>query len=344
MAKRDRKMRAKMTPLNSAGINLRSIEVFLRVVETGGMTSAARLLGLSQSAVSQSILSLEKELNVQLLDRSERPVAPTVSGSLLIEEGRELLRAAQEAVTRVRAPVDSKIPLLRLALSDSMAAAVGPYLIPDLRNEAVKCSIFSGLSTSHMDLLLEREVDIIISADPFEDIDGLYRQEIFAEPYVLLVPSGYPKQIESLEALARFGDLIRFSARSSSGQHVERHLRRLRLKIPQHFEFDTAEAVFSMVATGIGWTITTPICLLQAQHRIKNARLLPIPKPGLKRRVTLLSREGEFTGIAARIAAWTRSIISKYCLPEFRKISPWMEKNITIHDGFNAGLGPTGPP
>src|SRR5579871_5479833 len=129
MGTRDRKTRPKMAGLSAVDINLRSIEIFLRVVETGGMTPAARLLGLSQSAVSQSIQNLENELNVQLLDRSERPVVPTVSGSLLIEEGKELLRAAREAVMRVRAPVDSKLPLLRLALIDSMAVAVGPYLI-----------------------------------------------------------------------------------------------------------------------------------------------------------------------------------------------------------------------
>jgi DNA-binding transcriptional LysR family regulator len=148
------------------------------------------------------------------------------------------------------------------------------------------------------------------------------------------VPPNYPKHIESLEALARVGDLIRFSARSSSGQHVERHLRRLRLKIPQHFEFDTADVVFSMVAGGIGWTITTPLCLLQAQHRIKNAKVLPMPRPGLNRHVTLLSREGEFVGVAARIAAWTRRTISNNCLPELRKISAWIEKSIDVHDGL----------
>jgi DNA-binding transcriptional LysR family regulator len=332
MGARERKTRPKLEALNSFDINLRSIEIFLRVVETGGMTSAARLLGLSQSAVSQSIQTLENELNVQLLDRSERPVVPTVSGSLLIEEGKELLRAAREAVMRVRAPIDSKLPVLRLALTDSMAVAVGPYLIPHLREEVVKCSVFSGLSTSHIELLLQHQVDIIISADPFEEIDGLYRQEILVEPYVLLVPSSYPKQIESLEAFARHGDLIRFSARSTTGQHIERYLRRIRLKIPQHFEFDTADAVFSMVATEIGWTMTTPICLIQAQHRIRNARLLPLPRPGLSRRVTLLGREGEFTGISSRIAAWTRSIVSKRCLPELRKMSPWIEKSISILD------------
>ena len=335
MGKRDRAIRPKAAGLSSVDINLRTLEIFLRVVETGGMTYAGRLLGLSQSAVSQSIRNLETEMKVQLLDRSERPVVPTVSGSLLIEEGKELLRVAREAVMRVRAPVNSKTPLLRLALTDSMAAAVGPYLIPDLREEVAKCSIFAGLSTSHMDLLLQHQVDIMISADPFEDIDGLHRQEIFVEPYVLLVPSSYPKSIESLEALARCGDLIRFSARSSTGQHIERYLRRLRLKIPQHFEFDTADTVFSMVAKEIGWTITTPICLLQAQHRIRNARLLPLPRPGFNRHVTLLSREGELTGLATRIAAWTRGAVSKHCLPEIRKISPWLDKNIIICDSVS---------
>jgi DNA-binding transcriptional LysR family regulator len=311
-------------------INLRSVEIFLRVVETGGMTSAARQLGLSQSAVSQTISSLESELNVKLLNRSVRPITPTVSGSLLIERGAKLLQAAQDTIKQVRTPSASKIPHLRLALSDSVAAAIGPHLIKNLREESEKCSVFSGLSTSHRDLLLNHEVDIIISADPFEDVEGLFRQEIFSEPFILLLPSDYPKQIDNLEALALRGDLIRFSARSSSGQQIERHLRRLRIKAPQHFECDTSDAVFNMVATGIGWTITTPICLLQAQHRIGNSILLPLPKPGLNRRVTLLCREGELTGIASRIAAWSAQAVRSSCLPELRTISPWLERHIWI--------------
>lgn len=71
---------------------LRQIKYFVTVVDTGSFTEAAEECFISQSAIiSQQILSLEKELGVQLLVRSTRRFTLTELGKYLYSHGKKLL-------------------------------------------------------------------------------------------------------------------------------------------------------------------------------------------------------------------------------------------------------------
>ena len=70
---------------------LRQIKYFVTVVDTGSFTEAAEECFISQSAISQQILSLEKEIGVQLLQRSTRRFTLTEAGKYLYSNGKKLL-------------------------------------------------------------------------------------------------------------------------------------------------------------------------------------------------------------------------------------------------------------
>lgn len=67
-----------------AGENLRDLNAFVTVVEEGSFTRAAARLGISQSALSQTIRALEERLGLRLLNRSTRSVSPTEAGDRLL--------------------------------------------------------------------------------------------------------------------------------------------------------------------------------------------------------------------------------------------------------------------
>lgn len=67
---------------------LRSLTVFVRVVQDGGFTAAAVTLGVSTSAVSQAIRQLEKEAGVRLLNRTTRSVGLSEAGAEFYHRGR----------------------------------------------------------------------------------------------------------------------------------------------------------------------------------------------------------------------------------------------------------------
>jgi DNA-binding transcriptional LysR family regulator len=117
-------------------MELREMRAFVAVVEEGGLSAAARRLLVSQSAVSQTVNALEREVGAQLLVRSSTGVRPTEAGATLAAESRAVLvryDQALAAVARAAAPGDS---VLRVG--------VPLELPPDLLPEPM-----AGLAVAH---------------------------------------------------------------------------------------------------------------------------------------------------------------------------------------------------
>jgi len=85
--------------INEADLNL--VSAFVRVVETGSFTAAARAVGLPTSSVSRRVSALESSLGVRLLQRSTRKIVPTQAGGLYFEKARAALANLDEARTAV---------------------------------------------------------------------------------------------------------------------------------------------------------------------------------------------------------------------------------------------------
>src|SRR5215470_1418930 len=85
---------------------LAGMRAFVKVVEHGSFSDAARALRLSRSAVSKHVIELEQELGVQLLNRTTRSAAPTENGRAYYERAVAILAELEEAdlaVTRLQA-------------------------------------------------------------------------------------------------------------------------------------------------------------------------------------------------------------------------------------------------
>lgn len=312
--------------------DLNALKVFLAVSTCGNMTSAAKRLGLTQSAVSQSIRQLEDNLGTVLLDRAQRPLTLTAAGTVLQRHAVPLVEDASALATVVRQAGTSKVQELRIGIIDSFASTVGPSLIRSLLEQVERLSFRSGLAHDQAEGLLSRNLDLIISSDGMDDIDGLDRYRILTEPFVLLLPeqlaAGNPRP--DLKALAAGHSLIRFSARSQIGAQVERHLRRLGVKAPRLLEVDATDALMAMVGAGLGWAIATPLCLLQARSQIASIRVVPFPATGFVRQLHLFARAGEYGDLPQRVAQLACDILKRDCAPELRKLVPWLRGQFAI--------------
>lgn len=82
-------------------MELRELTAFVAVAEEGGMSAASRRLHTSQSALSQTISSLERQLGVKLLERSSAGVHPTEAGAALLAEARAVLARHDQALRRM---------------------------------------------------------------------------------------------------------------------------------------------------------------------------------------------------------------------------------------------------
>src|SRR5690606_38414551 len=168
--------------------DLRSLEIFLAVCDSGAMSSAARELGLTQPAVSLAIGDLERKLGFDLFDRTVRPLAVTVAGGLLRQRAAALIAEARQIGPLLRETKHGKLPLIRVGLVDSLSRALTEPLASYLATKADEVSILSGLTASHASDLLTRRLDLFLGVDDLETWAGLERWQLAKEPYMLVLP------------------------------------------------------------------------------------------------------------------------------------------------------------
>ena len=108
---------------------LRSMGVFACVVEKSSFSGAARDLGITTSAVSQQIRSLEQEMEVTLLHRSTRKLSLTEAGQAFFYSCQEMLAAAERGKIRINELRDDLVGDLRIATTPELGAT---HLVPAL--------------------------------------------------------------------------------------------------------------------------------------------------------------------------------------------------------------------
>ena len=313
-------------------LDFKGLKVFLTVADLASMTAAAKRLGLSQSAVSQAIRQLEESVGAVLVDRERRPLALTAAGAALRLRGAALIAEAETLYKSVREQAGGAAQMLRIGMIDSFASTVGPPLIKRLLSSTVHLHVASGLAPALGDALLERRLDMIVTADPPEPAAMLVRHRLLQERYVLLLPRAMAaaQPTWSLEQLTAQAPLVRFNHDSHIGVHIERYLTEVGVVPPHRLEIDTADSLVAMVAAGIGWALITPLCLLQARASALAAAPLPLPGPVFGREITLVSRESEYGDLPQRIARDAGELFRLECRPQLASLAPWLAEAVTV--------------
>ncbi len=243
--------------MGTLGFELKSLEVFVATAKTGNMTAAAAKLNISQSAVSQTLSTLESNLGVKLLDRSVRPVELTVAGRYFYDQSVHLLEQAYKTQHVITKGSFDSLHLVRIAMVDSLAATVGQPLIEVIKTHTENWTMMTGYSHLHQQGLLSRGIDIIISDDVLEKEENLRRCQILKEPFVLVLPrqfhQKFPDLCSSLVLLSKHLDMVRYSEQSLISQSIETYLHHQGLDVPDRMQLDNTFAVLSAVAQGLGW-------------------------------------------------------------------------------------------
>ena len=112
------------------------LAIFAEIVEAGSFAGAARRLGLSASALSHAMRALEAKLDVRLLDRTTRSLAPTHAGEALLERLRPAMASVEEALGQLDTARDR--PVGRVRVNAHRPAAVH-LILPRLPRLARQC-------------------------------------------------------------------------------------------------------------------------------------------------------------------------------------------------------------
>jgi len=169
------------------GFDLNSLEVFMLTAELGGMTQSGQHLGMTQSAVSQTIFKLEGALGVKLFDRATRPLALTPSGKLLLQDGAKLLAAAKSLAIEVREGSQRPVDCVTIALAESLANHLTAPLLQGLGDRALRWQLRSGISLLQHHEFISRKIDMLITgSSQLEDSNEVDHFPIMTEDFRFL--------------------------------------------------------------------------------------------------------------------------------------------------------------
>src|ERR1700686_2521871 len=113
-------------------MNLKQLEIFLAVAETGSFSRGAEATFITQSTVSQHISSLESDFGIRLLDRTGKGALLTEGGKVLFQHARQVIadvQAINQAIQRFKGVEDTD---LRIGGSNIPANYMIPELLPIL--------------------------------------------------------------------------------------------------------------------------------------------------------------------------------------------------------------------
>ncbi|EJJ29623.1 LysR family transcriptional regulator [Rhizobium sp. CF142] len=136
--------------------NLDDISAFLTVAREGSFTRAAAMLGVSQSALSQTVRGLEERMGLRLLTRTTRKVSPTVAGERLIQSVGPRLEEINAELAQLSALREKPSGTVRISAGEQAAELIllptVERLLPQYPDIAIEILVDNGLT----DIVAER--------------------------------------------------------------------------------------------------------------------------------------------------------------------------------------------
>lgn len=259
-------------------INLRQIEAFKAVVESGTISRAAGLLNVSQPAMSKLIAHLEADTGLKLFDRVKGRLAPTEHGMRLHDEIDRIfagVRQVENAVDAIRREEQGRLAVgVMPSLSGSFIQRATSKFLQDRRN--VYCSVETLTSPWIVDGLIARKLDVgLVSAQ----IDNPYvtLEPLMEHPLVCIMPQDHPltskshiepKDLEQVPFVSLHPDVY-------LGHLVEEMFEAYKVKVQVALVVNASQTSCEFVAGGVGVSLVHPIMMSELKHRIAVRRFEP---------------------------------------------------------------------
>lgn len=176
-------------------VELRHLRYFVAVAEELHFGRAATRLRVSQSPLSQQIIQLERELGVELLQRTRRRVELTAAGEVYLQEARRVLAYSARAEEAARRAARGEVGRLVLGFAGSAAYGVLPLLLKASRERLPDLGVeLRGemLSSELVRALGEDEIQIAILMRTSTENPDLAVAVVRREPFVVALPTDHP--------------------------------------------------------------------------------------------------------------------------------------------------------
>ena len=175
-------------------MDLEALKSFYHVARERSFSRAAKILHVSQPAMSVRVKTLEKELGERLFDRARQGVALTEAGSVLFGSAEKIFADVEEALARLAELRESGSGRVRIGCSDTVSLYVLPPVLKKFRRAyaAAEIMIRNAYTAEILDLLVRGELDFGIVTKPPSMDRRLEARSLFEEQFVVVVKKDDP--------------------------------------------------------------------------------------------------------------------------------------------------------
>lgn len=280
----------------------KQLRAFVAIVKLGTLSRAAEALFLSQPSVSLQLQALERELGVQLLQRSRRRINLTDAGEALYELARPLVEGWENLDRDFQARVNG---LQAGRLTIAAGTSTIQYLLPELvrryreRYPAVQLQLANVTGRDGIAMLREDKADFAVGSMLDVPNDIAWAPVYHYDP-MLITPPDHPlarKESILLEDLSPYG-LILPPQRLSSYRLIDLVFQQKQVPYKVAIEVGGWDVIKEYVAMGLGISIVTSICITAADRERLAVRNMRQYFP--QRSYGVVMRKGKFLGAEAR--------------------------------------------
>ncbi len=276
-------------------LDVKRMRVLREVIARGSFSAAADSLHLSQSAVSQQVAALEKEVGMQLLERTSDGPKLTSAGETLMGHADAVLCRLDEAERELSEIAGLEGGRVRVISFPSAGATVVTKAISIFRGRypAIELGLGEGEPEDSIPALRAGDYDIALgfdfSAHPDEPERDLERTLLLEESMWVALPPGHPLAASDAIKLADLADEDWLCGRSGSCRaNVIRLCQDAGFEPNVSFDSDDYQVLKGLVSAGMGVTVLPELAL---GDRAPGIELRPVSDKQTTRRVWAVTRE-----------------------------------------------------
>ncbi len=265
-------------------MDLEKLKTFVRIVESGSLSAASRLLGLGPSALSRQMAVLETEMRGRLLHRTGRGVEVTELGERILPRARRLIEEAAALEAEVAASSGVFRGNVHVAAVPAIAGSLMTRVVHQARQKYpdVVIHVMVGLTGQVEQWIQDGQADLgfVLKMAPLED------QVPLATSRMLLVGKPGDHLTSPAEILFRRLDgvpLIRPGGTSGFRRKLEDVALEQEVKLNFVAQVDSHELTKQMVATGVGYALMAELSVQQelADGRLSGSAVIQPSLPAL---------------------------------------------------------------
>jgi DNA-binding transcriptional LysR family regulator len=276
-------------------LDVKRLTALREVSRRGSFSAAADELYLSQSAVSQQIATLEREVGMRLLDRTREGPKLTDAGSVLVAHAEAAIARLDEAERELAAIAGLAGGELRLASFPSASATVLTEAVSTFhqRRPEVRLAVSDAEPEVSLPRLRGGELDLALSFDypsvPAPEERDLERTLLLTESMYVALPKRHPLAKRDVVPLIELCEAVWLSGScpSSCGEAVIGACRRAGFEPRVGFESDDYHVMQGFIAAGLGVTLLPDLALPTLRSELV---VRPTDPPAPTRRVWAVTR------------------------------------------------------